>query len=290
MEVALGNALERAIQRWVSITGRRVRTAEAPWLENPVGGARIGARFYEDYAREARLQVVRDDPDAGLLPDFGALAGEDFSPEKVHPEVRRFYERTASYDLTVRARWHGPFKHPPRTLIYLVGRNIGQFNIPLSRAVTQTEMENELISLTGPVTGEPRYVGWLRRSAATREVMLAGLYSTCGLPGMGGRFFKGVYPLPGGSSTTIFRPENRPDGSFVLVSDGRRFGEPGYYRVHRTGDDDLRAKSIPMEEAIHVFLDPEHALRARHTFAFGKLRFLDLHYEITPREPHAGAW
>jgi hypothetical protein len=95
-------------------------------------------------------------------------------------------------------------------------------------------MKNELICLEDPLRNETLYAGWLRRWASTGEAMLAGLYTTCGLPRAGGRFFKGVYPLPGGSATTIFRPENRPDGSFALVSDGRRFGEAGYYRIHRT--------------------------------------------------------
>ena len=48
-------------------------------------------------------------------------------------------------------------------------------------------------------------------------------------------------------------------------------------------------KRVPMEETIHVFVDSEGALYARHTFAFWRARFLDLHYEITPHEPRASA-
>ncbi len=287
VEVALGDVLEWSIQRWVKWSGREVRIAEAPWLEGPVGDEYIGAEFYRRYAREIGLDTATDDEDAGLLPDFDALAGEGFDPSLVRPEVRDFYERTARYDLFVRIGWSGPFKHPPRTLIYLVGRNVGQFDIPLSAPAVA--MENELIRLQDPATGETPYTGWLRRSAATREAMLAGLYTICGLPLAPGWFFKGVYPLPGGSVTTFFRPENRPDGSFALVSDGWRFGEAGYYRIHRTDDGVLRVKSVPMEETIHVFADSEGTLHARHTFAFWKAKFLDLHYEITPHQPRANA-
>jgi hypothetical protein len=194
-----------------------------------------------------------------------------------------FYERTARYDLRVRVDWSGPFKHPPRTLIYFVGRNVGQFDIPLS--LSTVEMENELIQLRDPATNEVPCVGWLRRSAATGEAMLAGLYTTCELPAACGRFFKGVYPLPGGSATTIFRPKNRPDGSFALISDGRRFGKAGYYRIHRTDDGALRVKRVPMEETIHVFADSEGGLHARHAFAFRRARFLTLQYEITTPAP-----
>ncbi len=286
LEVALGNGLEWSIQSWVSTTGRKVRIAETPWLEGPLGNEYIGAKFYEGYAREVGLDAVTDNEDSGLLPNFYALAGERFDPSLVHPKIRDFYERTARYELSAQIGWNGPFKHPPRTLIYLVGRNVGQFDIPLSAPTVA--MKNELICLEDPLTNETPYAGWLRRSAATGEAILAGLYTTCGLPRTRGRFFKGVYPLPGGSATTIFRPENRPDGSFALVSDGRRFGEAGYYRIHRTDDGAQRVKCVPMEETIHVFVDSGGALHARHEFAFCRVRFLTLHYEITTHAPRTG--
>ncbi len=64
------------------------------------------------------------------------------------------------------------------------------------------------------------------------------------MPAREGRFVKGFYPLPGGLAVVIFRLENGPDGSFTLVSDGRRFGEAGYYRVHHTGDGALLVKCV----------------------------------------------
>jgi hypothetical protein len=281
VEAALGNVSEWAIQRWVKWSGRKVRTSESRWLEGPVGDEYIGAGFYIGYAREAGLRAVVDDEGAGLLPNFDVLAGQSFDPSLVRPEIRDFYERTARYDLDVRVAWSGLFKHPTRTLIYLVGRNVGQFDIPLSTSAVA--MENELIRLEDPLTGEAPYVGWLRRSAVTGEAMLAGLYTTCGLPLERGRFFKGVYPLPGGSATMIFRPENRPDGSLALLSDGRRFGEAGYYRVHRTAGGALRVTRVPIEEAVHWFVDSEGSLNAIHTFSFLGSRFLTLNYEISRR-------
>jgi hypothetical protein len=281
VEVALGNALEWVIQRWVAWSGREVRTSQAPWLEGPIGDEFIGAGIYANYATEAGLDAVADDEDAGLLPDLSALAGDTFDPSLVRPAIKDFYERTARYNLEVKIQWGGPFRHPPRTLIYLVGRNVGQFDIPLSPSTIT--MKNELIHLRDPATNETLYAGWLRRSAATGEVMLAGLYTTCGLPLARGRYFKGVYPLPGGSATTIFRPENRPHGSFALVSDGHRFGEAGHYRIHRS-EGTLRVKQVPLREILHVSSDSDGALRARHEFAFCGVRFLTLHYDISRRD------
>ena len=199
----------------------------------------------------------------------------------MRPTIRDFYEHKARYDLRVRLDWSDPFRHPPRTLIYLVGRNVGQFDIPLSPSTV--EMENELIHLGDQATNETSYAGWLRRSAATGEAILAGLSTTCGLPRARGRFFKGVYPLPEGSATTIFRPENRPDGSLSLISDGRRFGEAGYYRTHRTKTA-LRVRRVPMEEMLHVRVNSGGALRARHEFTFCGVRILTLRYDISRPE------
>jgi hypothetical protein len=282
VEKALGDVLEWGIQRWVAM-GRAVRIPEAPWLAGPVGGERIGAGFYEEYARGAGLEVVTGDVDAGLLPDFGALAGGGFDPGSVRPEIRRFYERTARYGLDVWSEWRGPLRFLARTLIYLVSRSIQQLNLPTSPLATSAGMSSELILLVDPATGEAPYAGWLRRSAATNEVIYAGFYTTCELPDRPGRFVKVVFPLPGGSATVVLRPENRPDGSFALVSSGSKFGEAGYYRVHRTGEDTLRAKYVPIKEDIHVFVDPAGVLRTNHAFAFGKVRFLTLHYKITPK-------
>ena len=76
-----------------------MRTSEASWLDGPDGTGRIGPRFHEAFAGEAGLGNLSGDPDAGLLPDFGALAGGGFDPEKVHPKAKKFYERTARYGL-----------------------------------------------------------------------------------------------------------------------------------------------------------------------------------------------
>ena len=65
LEVALGSALEWAIQRWTLTMGRQVHAEDAPWLAGPVGKVRIGAEFYEEYAQEAGLETVTDDPDGG---------------------------------------------------------------------------------------------------------------------------------------------------------------------------------------------------------------------------------
>jgi hypothetical protein len=283
VEVRLADALEWSIQRWMLTTGRKVRVEDAPWLAGPIGKERIGVGLYREYAQETGLKAVTDDPDAGLLPDFAALSGASFDPSLVRPEIRDFYERTARYGLDVRPEWSRVFMYPPKTLIYLVSRNIQQLNLPISPSETDAGMSSEVIRLSDPATRATLYAGWLRRSAATGAVIYAGFYTTCGLPDHGGRFVKVVFPLPDGSATVVLRPENRPDGSLVLVSDGDGFGHAGYYRVHRGPDGTLLAKYMPIKEEIHVFVDRSGTLRTDHTLALWKARFLTLHYEISRR-------
>jgi hypothetical protein len=283
VEAALGEALEWGIQRWMLTTGQKVRVEDAPWLAGPIGKERIGVGLYREYAHETGLKAVTDDPDAGLLPDFAALSGAGFDPSLVRPEIRDFYERTARYGLDVRPEWSRVVMYPPKTLIYLVSRNIQQLNLPISRSETDAGMSSEVIRLSDPATRATLYAGWLRRSATTGAVIYAGFYTTCGLPDHDGRFVKVVFPLPDGSATVLLRPENRPGGSLVLVSDGDGFGHAGYYRVHSGPDGTLFAKYMPIKEEIHVFVDRSGTLRTDHTLALWKARFLTLHYEISRR-------
>lgn len=278
-EAALGNVLERAIQRWVSTTGRKVYAEDTSWLSGPVGKGRIGAEFYEEYGREAGLKIVTDDPDAGLLPEFDVLTGGGFDPLLVRPEIRDFYERTARYGLDVRPQWSRLFRYPPKTLIYLVSRDIQQLNLPASSGAAG--MSSELIRLAHPRTGVIPFTGWLRRSSANGAVIYAGFYTACELPGRGGRYVKVVFPLPEGSATVLLRPENRPGGSLALVSAGDGFGDAGYYRVHRDPDGSLRVGYMPVKEEIHVFVDHTGKLRTYHTLSLWKARFLTLRYEIS---------
>lgn len=173
------------------------------------------------------------------------------------------------------------FRYPPKTLIYLVSRNIQQLNLPISPSEADAGMSSELIRLSDPATRAIPFTGWLRRSAATGAVIYAGFYTTCELPDHGGRFVKVVFPLPDGSATVVLRPENRPDGSFALVSNGDGFGDAGYYRVHRGPDGTLLAKYMPVKEEIHVYVDRSGTLRTTHTLALWKARFLTLRYEIS---------
>src|SRR5687768_1124143 len=122
-----GRVWEWLIQRWVENTGREVDAAHAPWIAGPTGTHKIGPGFYENYAREAGL-IIQHLPDAGLLQkqSFDSLRSAHFAPEKVHPAVRDFYERTARYTLDAWVQWAGPISPFARLMITSISRNIEQ--------------------------------------------------------------------------------------------------------------------------------------------------------------------
>ncbi|MDQ3704357.1 MAG: hypothetical protein M3437_03880 [Chloroflexota bacterium] len=275
---------EWLIQRWVAHTGRAVEAESVPWLAGPTGAHKIGESLYESYARDAGL-VIQRRPDAGLLESFAALRSSRFDPDKVHPAVHDFYEKTARYSLEAWVQWTGPLSPFARIMISSISRNIEQLVLPLSPLTTSRGMSSEIISLAREQTGLLAYSGWLRKTVATGEIIYAGFYTTCKPPRYPGRCVKVVFPLPQGSATVILRPVNGPNGSFKLVSEGRKFGGPGYYRVHRVHNRELRVKYVPIEETIHVYVDDAGVLRTDHHFNFWGLRFLTLHYKITRKQP-----
>jgi hypothetical protein len=259
-------------------------------------------------------------PDAGLLQDFDSLRSAHFAPEKVHPAVRDFYESTARYTLDAWVQWGGPISPLARLMITSISRNIEQLNLPLTPLTTSRGMSSEIIGfLRTPSQPNPAiststassadairsvqakepeptrsfvYAGWLRKNNATGEIIYAGFYTTCLPPDYKGRCVKVVFPLPQGSATVILKPLNGPDGSLKLVSRGRKFGGPGYYRIHKVSSRRLRVKHVPIEETIHVYFakDKDKApaqsgvLHTVHHFKFWGLKFLTLHYRMALKQ------
>lgn len=213
VERALGRVLEWAIQRWVTTGGRRVAPDAASWLVGPIGAERIGATFYAAYAAEAGLEVDREAPAAGLLPNFSMLASPGFDPAAVCREIRHFYERTSHYNLDVSSQWRGPLRPFAHTLIYLVSRNIQQLNLPMSSLATSDGMSSEVIPLRDRRRGEVRFTAWLRCAAATGQVVYAGFYTAVRPKHEDGAYVKVVFPLPSGSATVLLRPQAQQDGS-----------------------------------------------------------------------------
>jgi hypothetical protein len=279
----VGMVIQWLIQQWVRWTGKLVHTEDVPWLVGVIGDNKIGADFYQNYARNSGLEIIRNQPEVGLLEDFNCLRGADFDPERVDPKVKHFYERTVEYTLDVWLQWSGVLPLFAKLLITLVSRPIEQLNLPLSSLETSRGMSSEILRLIDKSSNKVAYTGWLRKTVANEAVVYAGFYTTCRPPNASGECVKVVFPLPSGSTTVILRPENQEDGSFKLISAGTSFGSPGYYRIHQVGPSKLRVKYIPIKETIHVYQDAHQVLRTDHIFMFWGYKFLTLHYKMSPK-------
>src|SRR5215468_12596846 len=279
---AIGWSLETFIELLVRSTGRRVRRADAPWLDCPLGDSvLIGTGIYDRIAREENLEL-REAPDAGLIADFAALRGPTFDPEAVHPRVRHFYEHAARYRLEAWSDVALVGKFFLWLLVEFISQRMDQLNFPISPLEMAGGMTSQIIQLTAPATGQVVYTGWLRKLKSSGLVMFAGIYSLARIPEEQNPCVKVTFP-DRGSANVYLRPINHPDGSFGLHSTGSKFGKSGFYRLVASGAEHLLVRNFTtLHEIFHVYPDQEGVLRTDHTISFLGMTIVRLHYKVTP--------
>ena len=281
-----GSLIAKCIRAWVRVTGKRVRKDEAPWLACPMGPrGQIGVEFYATLAEREQLTIEKS-PEAGLLPDFDVLGRDGFDPSQVQPAVRDFYEHTARFRLEA---WS---EAPILTRFFLwgltrfVSRQMDQLNFPVSSLELAGGMSSEVLPMVNE-DGRRVYTGWSRCLVKSKQVNYTGLYSTERPGGEGVPCVKVSFPLPLGSATVYLKPEVDSDGSFRLISSGRRFGDPGFYRMVEIDEDHWKVRYIrTLREFFHVYVDEQGTLRTDHIVKFLGLTTLRLHYrleEISPK-------
>jgi len=259
--------------------GRRIDRSSIPWLDGPTGPPRIGASFHRSVAAEAGLEV-RKGSDLGLLPDCAALDGDGFDSRRLHPSVRDFYEHTSRYHLDVWSQWSPLFWPFGWALIHFVSRRMEQLNFPMYPLETARGMTSDVEQLVEP-SGRVVFTSWLRRNLGSGLVIYSGFYSTATPPGHG-PCVKTVFPVVSGNATVLLRPEAQADGSLKLISSGRKFGDPGFYRITEAGPGRLRVWYVRgFNELFHVYLDSDGSIRTDHFVRWWGLSVLNLHYHIT---------
>jgi hypothetical protein len=279
-----GHFTDWATQQWVKRTGRRIDLDAHPWLKGPIGKPTgIGADFFEQLAQEEGLSISAG---IGLVPNFAHLAGEKCRVEEVGRSVAHFYEHTTEYELEAWSEWAGIFRLFGRALALVFSRRLQQLNVPLSGLDTSRGVTSDVINLSDPETGVVRYTAWVRQLLSTRDVLYAGSYSLCSVPGFEGRCVKVVFPLPNGNAIVIMYPESNSDGSLSLTSSGKGFGAPGFYFTvydHKG----VSARYVrQMRETIRVYPSGTGEVRADHTLRLWGITFLRLHYRLRDRLQH----
>lgn len=277
-----GNLIDWSTQRWVYATGRRVDLSAHPWLDGPIGNTQgVGLDYFDQWAAAENLSVVRHQSSKGLLPVFAALSGPNFDAFAVDPAVGEFYERAADFDMDVWSEWSGLFRPFGFLVSALFSRRLEQLNLPLSPLDTSWGMTSEMVQVSDPGSGRLRANAWVRTLVKTGRIIYVGSYSVATPPGAVGPCVKTVFPLPNGNAIVLLRPEVGPRNSLVLVSEGRRFGDPGFYfTVHRPGGAVVARYLRSFRERIHVYPAAGAEVRADHTMSLWGLRCLHLHYRL----------
>jgi hypothetical protein len=277
-----GNFVDWVTQRWVQLTGARLARSQAPWLWGPVGSTDgIGPAFFEELAAARGLEVLPETPDAGLFPGLAVLTGPRFEPREVAPAIGEFYAHTAGFDLRIRSRWSGPFRAMGWLIARIFSRRLAQLNMPLSDRELQGGVRSRIVRLADPETGEVHHTAWVRTSVATGLPVFVGQYGMAEIPGHDGPCVKVVFPLPNGNATILLRPRVDADGGFSLVSDGRRFGDPGFYFTVVADPDACWVRYVrTMKESLSLRAEAE-GVAATHRFRVFGLPFLELQYTIT---------
>lgn len=282
-----GELSDWVTQRWVRATGRKVLLTDEPWLDGPVGGTReIGLQFFENYAAQANLELIRDGV-RGLIPDFCSLDGETQSLGAVAPEVKAFYEETSAYDLDAWSEWHGLFRPFGKALSVIFSTRLQQLNVPLSSLDSAKGMTSSVIQMREMKSQRVVQTAWVRQLHATRKVLYAGSYSVCKVPGWPHPCVKVVFPLPNGSAIVLMKARADGDGSLTLQSVGKAFGDPGFYFVVREKSGHAFARYVKnLKEEICVYAAENNSVRADHKLWFCGVEFLRLHYRMR-RQDHA---
>jgi hypothetical protein len=274
-------------QRWVQFTGRSIDLSSEPWLAGPIAPTTgIGSDYFDTLASAKGLHLRKPDTAVGVIPEFVALRGESFETSKVHPSVAHFYEETSAYELDAWAEWCGLFRPFGWLLAVLFSRRLQQLNVPLSGLDTSKGVTSEVLQFIDPVNDELTHTAWFRRLRGSGNVLYAGFYSVCKLPGHDNPCVKVVFPLPNGNAIVVMRTECQPDGSFVVKSAGDGFGEPGFYFTVHGESGIVWARYVrALRESIHVFPSESGELRADHVLTYFGATFLRLHYRMR-RQPN----
>jgi hypothetical protein len=275
-----GELVDWLTQKWVQITGRRVVLAEAPWLAGPAGSVRgIGADFFARWGESQGLQVLPADPDDGLFAGLIALAGPSFDPQNVHPSIDDFYSHTAAYSLRIESRWSGLFRAFGWLISWMFARRLAQLNLPLANHELNAGIESRIVRLVD-AQGELRHTAWVRQVVETGRPAFVGEYGTVMIPGHIGPCIKVVFPLPNGNAIVVLRPRVDVLWGMSLVSDGRGFGDPGFYFTVLAEPGAVWARYVrAMKEELNLRAHDD-AITASHRFTVFGLPFLELRYDI----------
>ncbi len=277
---------DRITQTWVKITGKKIDPKKYEWLVGPIGNNNlIKDEFIYQLAEKENLEIFRDLPNFGLLERMEQIGISEKEKSNLNDKVSDFYENTSNYDIEIWSEWKGLFKPFGKILSVLFSKRLQQLNLPLSSIDTAKGMKSEIIKLKEKGTNKIKWTIWYRIIKRTNDVIYSGVYTTCLIPKYNKPLLKVIFPLPNGNATVIMTKKIGEDGSLLLSSDGKKFGDNGFYFTVTNKKGEFWARFVKsMHEWIRVYEDEENVLRADHNLNFYGIRFFNLHYKMTKKQ------
>ncbi len=279
-EPKLENILDKTTQFWVKLTGRRIDPNQYNWLIGPIGDPdKIGDKFLTRLAVENNLDIITNPQNSGLLESINDLGLTEPELKTIRPEIIDFYERTSNYEFEFWSEWKGLFRPFGWLLSTLFSKRLQQLNLPLAPLDSSKGIKSKIIKLK---KGEKTFwTIWYRTLKSNERVIYSGIYTTCSPSNYQSPLLKVVFPLPNGNASVVMTKKIDNNGSLTLSSDGKAFGQNGFYFYLTDNKGRHWAKYVrAMHEWITVYVDEENVLRADHNLNFYGLRFLNLHYKM----------
>ncbi|WP_128332082.1 hypothetical protein [Apibacter sp. HY039] len=277
---------DKLTQLWVRCTGKKIDPDKHSWIIGPLGEENvISDQYLKRMAEQDQLKVIVNEKNSGLLDDWDRFDLSLDEKKKLNLKVKKFYENTSEYDFEVWSEWKGVFKPLGYLLTVIFSKRLQQLNIPVSSLVMSKGLKSEIIKLK---KGEHTvWTIWYRKIKSTGDVIYSGIYTTTWMPHFQRNLLKVVFPLPNGNASVIMTKKILEDGSLLLSSDGKKFGENGFYFYVTDNKGNHWAKFVKaLHEWIRVYVDEEDILRTDHNFKFFGINFLNLHYKIYKKNTH----
>lgn len=280
-----GHLQDWITQVWVKITGRKFNPQQDTWLVGPIGDTSIiKDKFIYDLAKKDDLEIKYNPKDSGLLETFEDLQLTTEEKKLLNPKVIEFYEKTSNYNFEIWSEWCGFFKPFGWLLSIIFSKRLQQLNLPLSSLHSAKGINSDIIKLVDKGNNKTKLTVWYRILKSTNHVIYSGIYTTCRLPNCQDKFLKVLFPLPNGNAIVIMRKEIQSDGSLKLCSDGKKFGDNGFYFTLTNHKGTYWTRFVrALHEWITVYVDEENVLRADHNLRFHGLRLLNLHYKMVKK-------
>lgn len=277
---------DQLTQKWVKLTGQKIDPEEYKWLIGPVGATDIiKDKFIHELALKEDLEIRKNEINTGLLDSIEDIGISDEEKARLTKSVADFYENTSNYNFEMWSEWKGFFKPFGGILSKLFSKRLQQLNLPLSSLDVAKGLKSEIIKLKSKEDFKAKWTIWYRKLKSSGDVIYSGIYTTCNNPQYKNPLLKVIFPLPNGNASVIMRKEVLADGSLLLSSDGKKFGDNGFYFTLTDHNGRYWAKFVgAMHEWIKVYEDEEKVLRADHVLNFYGFNFLKLHYKMTLRK------